>query len=304
METKFAIFKDYLHSDELVFLMEAHNGLSAKIAEEAGFKALWASGLTMSASQRLRDCNELSCSQVLDTLEFMSEATLIPIVVDGDTGYGNFNNFRIFVKKLCQRNIAGVCIEDKLFPKMNSFIDRNQHLTTIDEFCGKIKAGKDSQLDANFSIIARTEALICGYGLDEALCRAEAYIQAGADAILIHSKQSQADEIFAFAQAWEDRSPLIIVPTKYYSTPTELFKKHKISMVIWANHSLRASIHAMQTLCKRLVKEETLANIESSVAQLDEIFRLVNDAELKEAEEYYASVFSQSYTRSTSNLEF
>lgn len=291
MNSKFAKFKKHLISNELVFLMEAHNGLSAKIAEEAGFKALWASGLTISASLGLRDCNEISWSQVLDTLEFMSEATSIPILVDGDTGYGNFNNFRIFVKKLCQRNIAGVCIEDKLFPKTNSFIDRNQHLTTIEEFCGKIKAGKDSQLDENFSIIARTEALICGYGIEEALCRAEAYRQAGADAILIHSKKNTADEVFAFAQAWNQRCPLIIVPTKYFSTPTELFKQNKISMVIWANHNLRASIHAMQTLCKQLVTEETLSNIENSVSNLDEIFRLVNDDELTKAEQYYSALF-------------
>ena len=114
--------KKLLTSPKLEFLMEAHNGLSAKIVEEAGFKGIWASGLSMSASLGVRDNNEASWTQVLEIVEFMSDATTIPILIDGDTGYGNFNNMRRLVKKLEQRNIAGVCIEDKLFPKTNSFI--------------------------------------------------------------------------------------------------------------------------------------------------------------------------------------
>ena len=134
--------------------MEAHNGISAKIVEQAGFKGIWASGLSISAALGVRDNNEASWTQILEVLEFMSDATNVPILVDGDTGHGNFNNMRRFVKKLCQRNIAGVCIEDKIFPKTNSFIEQNQPLATIEEFCGKIKAGKDSQIDESFSIIA------------------------------------------------------------------------------------------------------------------------------------------------------
>ena len=155
--------------------MEAHNGLSAKIVEEAGFEGIWASGLSMSAALGVRDSNEASWTQVLEMLEFMADATSVPILVDGDTGYGNFNNVRRLVKKLCQRGIAGVCIEDKLFPKTNSFIGENQPLADVDEFCGRIKAGKDSQSDDDFQIVARIEALIAGWGMDEALRRAEAY---------------------------------------------------------------------------------------------------------------------------------
>src|SRR5215218_2023818 len=107
---------------DLSFLMEAHNGLSAKIAEEAGFEGIWASGLSISAALGVRDSNEASWTQVLEMLEFMSDSTRIPILVDGDTGHGNFNNVRRFVHKLEQRGIAGVCIEDKVFPKTNSFI--------------------------------------------------------------------------------------------------------------------------------------------------------------------------------------
>src|SRR5690349_24449743 len=142
-----------LLSREPAVLMEAHNGLSAKLAAEAGFKALWGSGLSISAALGVRDNNEASWTQVLEVLEFMADATDLPILLDGDTGYGNFNNVRRLVRKLEQRGIAGVCIEDKQFPKTNSFIGgERQPLADIDEFCGKIKAGKDSQCEADFSI--------------------------------------------------------------------------------------------------------------------------------------------------------
>ncbi|MGV0103130.1 Phosphoenolpyruvate mutase [Nostoc sp. DSM 114160] len=192
-----------LESPQLDFIMEAHNGISARIVEEAGFKGIWASGLALSAQYGVRDNNEASWTQVVEMLEFMSDVTSIPILLDGDTGYGNFNNMRRLVKKLEQRGIAGVCIEDKLFPKTNSFINGNrQPLADIDEFCGKIKAGKDSQTDADFCIVARLEALIAGWDLSEALRRAEAYHAAGANAILIHSKSSRPDQVLAFAKEW------------------------------------------------------------------------------------------------------
>ena len=202
--SKTAQFRRLLDPSALSFIMEAHNGLSARIVEEAGFQGIWASGLSISAALGVRDNNEASWTQILEVLEFMSDATTVPILVDGDTGYGNFNNMRRLLTKLTQRGIAAVCIEDKLFPKTNSFIGHAQPLADIDEFCGKIKAGKDSQLDDDFSIIARIEALISGWGLGEALRRAEAYHKAGADAVLIHSKQSTADEVLAFCKEWAD----------------------------------------------------------------------------------------------------
>ena len=178
-ESRAARLRRMLTSNELEFLMEAHNGLSARIVREAGFKGIWASGLAISAQFGVRDNNEASWTQVVDVLEFMADASDLPILLDGDTGYGNFNNVRRLVKKLEQRGIAGVCIEDKQFPKTNSFIDgERQPLAAADEFCGKIKAGKDSQTDEHFSIVARVEALIAGWGMDEALRRAEdPYIQ-------------------------------------------------------------------------------------------------------------------------------
>jgi phosphoenolpyruvate phosphomutase len=273
---------------EIAFLMEAHDGLSARIAAEAGFEGVWASGLTMSASFGVRDNNELSWSQVVDHVGFMADAAAVPVLVDGDTGYGNFNNMRRLVRKLEQVGVAGVTIEDKLFPKTNSFLrSEQQPLAEIEEFCGKIKAGKDSQADSDFVLVARVEALIAGWGLAEAIRRAEAYHLAGADAILIHSRQSSAAEIFAFLDAWANRAPVVLVPTKYWRTPTAEYRARGVSVVVWANHLLRSAIVAMQATARRLHDDESLIDVEPQVAPLPEVFRLQGDEELEQAERRY-----------------
>jgi phosphoenolpyruvate phosphomutase len=285
---KTSLLKGMLLSDDLEFLMEAHSGLSARIAEEAGFKGIWASGLSISAAMGVRDNNEASWTQVLEVLEFMSDATAVPILLDGDTGYGNFNNARRLAKKLEQRGVAGVCLEDKLFPKTNSFIGGEQQpLADVEEFCGKLKAVKDSQEDPDFCLVARTEAFITGWDVKEALRRAEAYRLAGADAILVHSKKSGPDDVVAFMREWANRCPVVIVPTTYWNTPTSIFEEIGISVVIWANHLLRASIAAMQTTAARIHGERTLAGIEGSIVPVAEVFRLQNADELKRAEKLY-----------------
>jgi len=281
-------FKKLLRSPEAEFLLEAHNGLSAKIVEETGFKGIWASGLSISASLGVRDNNEASWTQVLEVIEFMSDATNIPILLDADTGYGNFNNVRRLVRKLEQRGIAAMCLEDKIFPKTNSFINgEEQELADIDEFCGKIKAAKDTQQDADFCVVARIEALIAGLGMREALKRAEAYHRAGADALLIHSKKSAADEILAFAREWKNTCPVVIVPTMYYKTPTRAFEEAGVSVVIWANHLLRSSIRIMQETAAKIMSERSLVAIEDEIVPVKEVFRLQNAKELQAAEEYY-----------------
>ena len=284
--------RQLIESPELSFLMESHTALSAKIVQETGFEGIWASGLGMSATMGVRDSNELSWTQVLEILEFMNDAVSIPILLDGDTGYGNFNNLRLLVQKLESRGIAGVCIEDKLFPKTNSLLDCHaQPLADIDEFCGKIKAGKDTQKDQDFCIVARVEALIAGWGLSEALKRAEAYRKAGADAILIHSKQRDASEIVAFATEWAKRTPLVIVPTTYYSTPVEVYKEHGINLVIWANQLLRGTIAALKKLAHRIYMDRSVVGVEDMIEPLSEIFRLQGVNELLEAEERYITTF-------------
>jgi phosphoenolpyruvate phosphomutase len=272
---------------DLSFLMEAHDALSAAVAERAGFKGLWASGLSISSSLGYRDANEASWTQVVDVVERIADAVSVPILVDGDSGFGNFNNARLAALKLWQRGAAGICLEDKGFPKMNSFVGDRHPLAEASEFCGRLKAVKDTVSDAGFVLVARLEALIAGHGLDEALARAHAYAEAGADAILIHSRKSEADEILDFARVWQNRLPVVIVPTKYYRTPVSAYRQAGISTVIWANHNMRAAVAAMRQVCGRILAEEGIAGIEGEVASLDEVFGLLAYDELASAEERY-----------------
>lgn len=272
--------------------MESHSALSGKIVEEVGFKGIWGSGLSISTAMGFRDNNEASWSQILDVAEQICDSTEIPMLLDADTGYGNFNNARMLVKKLENRGVAAVCVEDKLFPKKNSFIQGEcQSLSDIDEFCGKIKAMKDAQTDPNFTIIARTEAFITGSGISEVFKRAEAYYKAGADGLFIHSKKNDASEVFNFMKEWKDTCPVIISPTTYSHVKTEEFENHGISIVIWANHLIRASIKAMQEIAKKIIIDGTVKNIEKDIVSLDEIFRLVNMEELNLAEQKYLPVY-------------
>lgn len=270
------------------FLMEAHNGLSARIADEAGFEGIWASSLTMAASLGLRDCNEASWTQILDILDYMTDACSRPILMDGDSGYGNFNNVRRLVKKLGSRGVAGVCIEDKGFPKTNSFLDHSpESLADPEEFCGRIRAAKDHQPNDQFAVVARTEAFICGQPVEEALHRAYAYRDAGADAILVHSRRETADDIQAFMADWDRSRPVLICPTTYHQTPTAHFRALGISAVIWANHGLRAAVHAMQSTCRQLAAEQSAARVHGQIAPVSELFRLQNVDELAAAERRY-----------------
>jgi phosphoenolpyruvate phosphomutase len=288
MEKTTTQLKNLLHSPQVEFLMEAHNGISSRVVEDAGFKGIWGSGLTISASQGVRDNNEASWTQVLEIVEFMADAVSIPILLDADTGYGNFNNVRRLVRKLEQRAVAGACLEDKLFPKTNSFINGEaQPLADIAEFAGKIKAAKDTQSDPDFCIVARVEALIAGWGMGEAMRRAEAYYLAGADAILMHSKKSNADEIVTFMHEWGDTLPVVIVPTKYFSTPTQVFENAGVSLVIWANHLLRAAVRTMQEIAAQIFIERSVASFEDKITSVSEIFKLQNAGELAKAEKIY-----------------
>jgi len=289
--TKTQQLRKLLVPGELNFIMEAHNGLSARIVEEAGFKGIWGSGLSISAAMGVRDSNEASYTQVLEVLEFMSDNTSIPILLDGDTGYGNFNNARRLIHKLEQRGVAGVCIEDKLFPKTNSLLeDAHQPLADIEEFCGKLKACKDTQRDRDFVVVARCESFIAGWGLEDMLKRADAYRKAGADAILVHSKKKEPSEIEAFMREWRKEShncPIVIVPTNYYKTPTPDFKKWGVNLVIWANHNLRSCITVMQQTTKQIYATQSLVEVEPKIASVKEVFRLQQNDELTAAEARY-----------------
>jgi phosphoenolpyruvate phosphomutase len=230
----------------------------------------------------------------------MSDATTIPILLDGDAGYGNFNTMRRVVAKLEQRGVAGICIEDKVYPKTNSLLRRKQQsLADADEFAGRIRAGKGAQSDPDFVIVARVEALIVGAGLREALRRAETYRRAGADAILIHSVHETAEEVLAFKREWSDRHPVVIIPTTYAATPTQVFRDHGFAACIWANHLMRASLHAMQETARRIHADASVADVGGAIAPMDEVFRILGEGELEAAERRYLPVRQASARRRT-----
>jgi phosphoenolpyruvate phosphomutase len=286
MAKKSAVLRSLLCSESSI-LMEAHNGMSAKIVQEAGFAGIWASGFTMAAALGLRDANEASWTQVLSNVELITDAVDIPVLMDGDTGFGNFNNVRRLVRKLEQRGIAGVCLEDKSFPKANSFSAGRHELVPIVEFSGKIRAALDHRVDHDFCVVARTEALISGATITQALDRAEAYREAGADAILIHSKRSDAEEVLKFAECWRRRAPLLAIPTTYPTAPIESLYGAGVTTVVWANHIFRGAVSAMRRIARQIHAQKSIAAIGNDIASIDDILDLVDTNELLDAEKRY-----------------
>jgi phosphoenolpyruvate phosphomutase len=286
--TKANALADLFKRDSLDFLMGAHDSLSAQIAQECGFPGIWVSGLGLSATSGLRDSNELSWTQVMERIELLADRVSVPGLVDLDTGYGDFNNVRLVMRKLQRIGVGGACIEDKVFPKTNSFIGSEQELADPGEFCGRLKAAKDTVGDDVF-LVARCEALVAGHPIAEAIDRCGLYTDCGADAILVHSKRTSPDEILDFMAQWDGRARVAIVPTKYSRVSPDVFEAAGISVAIWANQSLRAAIQSMEYLCTALREQRTMLNLEGSIAEMSRVFELTNNAELEFAKELYSS---------------
>ena len=271
----------------IIRLAGAHNALGAKLAERAGFDGVWSSGLEISTSRAVPDANILTMSEYLAAAQSMADAVDIPIVADCDTGYGNSNNVIHMVHKFEAAGIAAVCIEDKHFPKVNSFVPGRQELAPIAEFVGKIMAAKHAQRSADFMVIARVEALIAGWGLEEALKRARAYADAGADAILIHNKTLSPNPIIEFIQAWDFRAPLVVVPTTYHTITARELEDLGVKMVIYANHGIRAAIRAMEETFAEIMRTGTSTTVEPQIAPLKLVFELQGMPQMKRDEEIY-----------------
>ena len=285
--SKAKLLRSLFQGDGVIQIMGAHDGLSARIANREGFDGIWASGLEISASYAVPDANILTMTQFLERAIEMNESTNIPVVADVDTGYGNSNNAMHTVRSYEAAGIAAVCVEDKLFPKVNSFIPGRQDLAPVSEFVGKIMACKSAQRDPDFMVIARVEALIAGHGEQEALRRAHAYIDGGADAILIHSKEKTPDEIVSFAKAWDKRAPLVVVPTTYPSFDISTADELGIKMVIYANHGRPASINAMRNVFKQIKGASGLSTVDPILVPLSDVFDLQGMYEMKQNERQY-----------------
>jgi len=274
-ETPGNLLRTLLNDAPLRCLIEAHDALSARIVGEAGGAGIWASSLTISASHGVPDDNSLSSTEALATLERMASATNLPILFDADQGYGDRCHSVRLTHALERRGIAGMCVEDKRFPKLNSFVrSESQALEDIGVFCDKLRAVKDAQRNASFVLVARTEALVTGLPLSIALERAERYVDAGADAVLVHSKAQSFGEAQGFMAQFSRRRPVILVPTTYYATPLAAFEAAGVSLIIWANHLQRAAISGMQKVARSIVHTGSGRDVEDQIVSVSELLRL------------------------------
>jgi phosphoenolpyruvate phosphomutase len=278
--TKANTLRELLYSPRLTRIMGAHSPLSARLVQDASFDAVWASGLEISATRGLPDANILSMSECLDTAAHLAEAVDIPVLADCDSGFGGVGNVVHMVRCYESRGIAGVCIEDKQFPKLNSFIEGNQDLAPLGDFAAKITAATDARRSKDFVVVARIEALIAGVGLEEALRRAAVYERAGADALLIHSKRNTPDEVFAFREQYRGVLPVIIVPTTYPQVTADELHGRGIDAVIYANQALRGAISAMRDVLAQIAVSGTTSGIEDGIAPLKDVFALQRMDEL------------------------
>ncbi len=273
----------------LIRVVGAHNGLGAKLVERAGFDGVWSSSLEVSASHGIPDASLLSMNQYLEAARSMVEVTSIPLVVDGDTGYGNANNVFYAVERFEEAGVAGITFEDKKFPKDNSLLPGGrQALAGIEEFAGKIEAAKAARRSPDFMVIARVEALIAGWGQEEAHRRASRYVEAGADAILIHSKAADPKEIIEFVTRWEGQAPLVLVPTTYPSlTEKRIAEFGKVKMVIYANHGLRTAIRAMEEVLAKIRQDGGIHDLDHLLVPMKHVFDLQDVPKMKEREQRF-----------------
>lgn len=266
----------------------AHDALSAKLVQEAGFDAIWASGFEISASHGVPDANILTMTDNLLAAGRMARVVGIPIIADCDNGYGNAINVIHTVREYEREGIAAICIEDNVFPKRCSFYAGvRRELAEVEEHAGKIRACIRTRRSPDFLVIARTEALIAGWGMDEALARGRAYADAGADMVLIHSKSEEPDEVMEFARRWDRTTPLVCVPTIYRQTTAGELAKAGFKVVIYANHGLRASIRAMRTAFARIKAEQRCAAVDDIIVPLEDVYDLIGVSQMKKDEKAF-----------------
>lgn len=297
--SKAFILRQLFSKKPILKIMGAHNALGAKLIEKAGFDGVWASGFEIATANGVPDANILTMTENLQVAQNINASTRLPVICDCDTGYGNAINVMHMIRKYESAGLAAVVIEDKRFPKVNSFIPGRQELASVEEFVGKIKAAQASRLEAEKGILifARVEALIAGWGMEEALARAAAYHEAGADGIVIHSKSTTPDQVFEFAQRWQKKvknaCPLIAIPTTYYQVTDKELAKAGFKGVIYANHGIRASTKAMTEIFQKICNDGTTRAIENSIASMDELFHLQGMHTYCEEEERFSQEHDQ-----------
>jgi len=279
------VLHELIESKPILKVMGAFDSMSAKLVEINGFDAIWAGSFAISATHALPDASILTMTEFLNVSSNIVQSCKIPVIADCDTGFGGPNNVSHTVKKFELAGVAAICIEDKTFPKQNSLLKNGKHeLISEKEFVAKILAAKEAKSNKNFMIIARTEALIAELGMNEALQRATAYQNAGADAILIHSKKETPDEIFEFSESWKGKIPLVVVPTTYPTVGIDELIKNKFKMTIYANQTLRVAYSAMNNMLREIKDCKRISDIKQEMSSMEDIFELQKMYEIKNQE--------------------
>ena len=250
----------------------AHNALGAQLIEAAGFDFVWASGLEISVAAGVPDASILGMEKFLEAASVINRVTSLPVIADCDTGFGGINNTIYMAEQYVTAGIGGVCIEDKVFPKTNSFVEAHHQLEAVEDFTRKIENIKRIG-GGNLAVIARTEAFIAGEGVDVALARANYYAAAGADAILVHSKKSDAIEIREFMNRWVS-IPIIVVPTAYATISMSELQEIGVTAAICANQLIRASIKSMEEALTCLKNRKELSAVDHLLAPLSTVLQM------------------------------
>ncbi|APF23903.1 phosphoenolpyruvate mutase [Clostridium butyricum] len=280
--------KELIYSKKPVRILEAHNGLTGLIVEKTKvekdgkvreFDGMWISSLCDSTAKGKPDIELVDLTSRLNTINDILEVTTKPIIVDGDTG-GQIEHFVYTVKTLERLGVSAIIIEDKTGLKKNSLFgtDVKQTQDTIGHFCEKIRAGREVRVTSDFMIISRIESLIAKAGMDDAIKRAEAYIEAGTDGIMIHSKEKDGTEIIEFCEKYaklERRVPLIVVPTSYNFMKEEQLVELGISVIIYANHLIRSAYPAMVNTAKSILENERSKEASENCMPIKEILTLI-----------------------------
>jgi len=282
------VLRRLLAAKRLIRIMEAHNGLTGLIVEKTQIKkngdvkefdGMWLSSLTDSVSKGKPDIGFVDLTSRMNTLNNILEVTTKPVIFDGDSG-GLADHFKFMVRTLEREGISAVIIEDKVGAKRNSLFgtEVKQIQDTIENFCEKIRAGKEALVTDDFMIIARIESLILKAGMDDAIKRAEAYIKAGADAIMIHSKEKKADEILEFCRRYKkivNNVPLVVVPSTYSYITEEELEKEGVRIVIYANQLLRSSYPVMKKVAESILEHSRARECDEMCISIKEILTLI-----------------------------
>lgn len=293
-DAKRQALRNGLQGPRPVLAVGAHDALTAKLIEANGFDAVWVSGLAVSTmTYAMPDLNLITMSEALEAAVRMDAATDLPVVADCDNGFGGFSNVVRTVREYERAGIAAICVEDNLFPKRNSLYlgESKRELIPVEEQARRIRAAKSAQQSDDFVFIARIESLIAGHGIEDACQRADAYVDAGADAILIHSRDKTLGEIEGFLGQWGGlgKTPLVAVPTLFPSFSAEQLREKGFQMVILANQPMRAAIQAIEETLATLARERTAASVDGSIASVNHVFDLVGTSEAISLEDEIAT---------------